>query len=187
MKPATPQGYTNVPPSQQHPATRPDRWAEVERRLKGRGLIVSHTLLPKVGWQTTVNIALATPADALNGAITSAPRLTDADFDLIIRRLDAEKKKLAKKAAPAKTPAKAAAKKTAAKGGPKKGTTDAKVARILKAIEGANTPGQLGTVEHHYKLGDLPRFSKSDAQRIGKALAARRKVLGAAKKGARRR
>ena len=67
----------------------------------------------------------------------------------------------------------------AAKGGPKKGTTDAKVARVITAIESANNLGQLSTAEKHHKLDNLSRFSEQDATAIKKALAARRKALGA--------
>jgi hypothetical protein len=190
-KPAETETQTHAQPAQpQTPTAEPkrDRWVEVEQKLNGRGLVISRTLIPKLGWQFTINVALADPADAMNGQISPArPHLTDAEIDLILKRLAADKGK-AKVSAKLQGARKAAA-STPAKGGAKKGTTDAKVERIIAALKEVKSESAFVKVMGQFRLGrwpkpDLSRFSDTHAQAIRKALSERAgklKVKGAKK------
>lgn len=97
---------------------KPDKWTAIEKRLKGRALVVTHTFMPKgLGVQITVNIAGADPSDALNSNLFSAGEVTglgEVEFELVAQRLDAD----TGKAEPVK---KASVKKATAKTGSKKG------------------------------------------------------------------
>jgi hypothetical protein len=107
-----------------HVAARPDRVAELKKRLKGRALIISHTLMPgDLGVQVTVNVAGAPPDEAVISALFTPEKvrwLGEVEYEVACQRLDAEKRKpkAAKKSA-----VKKAAVKSSKKGAPKSRST----------------------------------------------------------------
>lgn len=107
----SPSRTTTADPAPRAQEPRPDRWAEVEKLARGRAVVISHTLMPKgLGVQITVNFAGAPPSDAHISklyATDKVMRLGEAEFEMILQRINADKGKRA----PAKT---AAAKKTPA-------------------------------------------------------------------------
>jgi hypothetical protein len=122
------------PPTATAAPQKPDRLAEIEKRLNGRSLVVTHTLLKGLGVQITVNLAGSEPSDALNSSLFPVKMmpLGDNEYELIVQRLDAEKDK-------AKTAAKGAkksvaTKKAATKAGSKKAAQKAPAKKAARAV-----------------------------------------------------
>lgn len=180
-------------------APKPDRLAELEKRLAGRALSVTHTLMPRgLGVQVTVNLAGASPSDAVNSKLYPAEKvmpLGEVEFELASQRLDAEKlkPKAAAKKAGAKSSKKGAASKApgAAKGkewdksplNPARFKKGSKVAVRLKgALTQATVVGvspednrklrvAVGNKTHDYFVAQLPvgeAGSKKAAKKGGK-------------------
>lgn len=93
-----------------HPVAKPDRLADLKRRLRGRALIISHTFMGDLGVMVTVNISGADPSDAINSKLFDPEKvkwLGDVEYEVACQRLDAEK---SKPKPSTKAPPKAAAK-----------------------------------------------------------------------------